>query len=266
MASRISRTIGKPALSALREVLLADRLQAGPQRALAGEVNRDRAARADVQRLEQLDATSVERSSSTSTASGTSIGCGCDAARSAAVRARRRSGRRGRSSPAALAIALDRRADLSRCGAGARHEDDGERRVTGRPGSRATSWSVTAADCEPGTPKPPPVRWSDWCIASGRADDEQHDPEAEHHTAVAVDGPVEAIHDGLHVGSFRAALDHSLAGWPAKTLAEELAGWPAGRYCGRFARSCVTRHRRARATASASNDFAAVSAASIVVW
>ena len=168
-SSRMSRTSGKPAVSALaRSSLESSCIAAHSAPWPTSEVVTPSRAPSPAPRFSRRStARSVAASSSTATRSGTTTVPPAAARRSASRAggggerdARRRARRRRRPArPRRGAAPASRRAPASAPRRAAR---------AARPGSRSSA-SSTAADAEPGTPKPPLERCSDWRAANGSA-------------------------------------------------------------------------------------------------
>ena len=198
----------------LGEVLLGEVLHPGPQRALADEVGRDavlRRRRSTSSASRRSTATAVASSSSTSACSGTTIACRRAAAgRSPVARgggerdavldrpaAAPRRGRARRASCAGVAPACRDRAPRRAGALGA--------------GEALRARASTAADCEPGTPKPPLERSSDWRAANGTAASRTTAQSAEDGALAAAQ---EARRGAASRIAWRGAPGHWLAGQP----------------------------------------------------
>ena len=169
-ASRISSTIGKPADSAfarssLERSCIAAHSAPWPTKWVATP---SCGPSATASSLRRSTATAVASSSSTARRAGRPPCRPRPRPAPRAARGARRRARRRRPAPAARRAARSRRrsccaASRPRCGI-----STAASWARWTPGKRSSA-SSTAADCEPGTPKPPLERSSDWRAANGRA-------------------------------------------------------------------------------------------------
>ena len=167
-ASRISSTIGKPADSALARSSLERSCIAGPERALADEVRRDARARAvrDGEPLAQVDGDRggvvlVDLGHQRHEHRRPAAACSAPARARPGRATRRRPAPRRRPTRSTAARSCAR--DAPSCGTST--AASWARWTPGKPASAES----TTADCEPGTPKPPLERSSDWRAANGTA-------------------------------------------------------------------------------------------------
>ena len=167
-ASRISRTIGNPADSAFARSsfdrsCIAAHSAPWPTRWVATPA---RGPSATASRSRRSAATAVASSSSTSAASGTSTVLPAAAWLSACSRAAGAS----ETPPTGPAAAATRSTAARSCCSDAPSSGISTAASCARwtPGKSASAES-TIADCEPGTPKPPLERSSDWRAANGTA-------------------------------------------------------------------------------------------------
>ena len=124
--------------------------------------------------------------------------------------------------------------------------------------SKSASASSTAAEPEPGTVKPPAVRFSVCLAAKGSGGDQEHDPERDHQLAAALEERGEPVHSCLHRSPLVLLPD-----WPASqsrpdrgppvcdTHHRALSRRAAGARCARRARARRSCPRRDPRTAAA---------------